>query len=297
LTSKGTRRKHPIFALEPASPGAPRIGVEWLDRGHAMALSGPHGHQFLAITYFERGGGLQRIGSQEWDVRAGDLFLIAPGETHEADELGEAQGWMVQFSADAIEPGGDPTTFLSWQSNPLLYPFVRPSGGEVARFEVPEDRRPEWSRRLRSMLRELREKDPGFREALRAHLALILVDVGRLAHDVVGRMRLGEQPVLAEIFRFIEDHYAEPISTKDVARAANLSSGYLTTLVRRSTGRTVLEWISERRMAEARRLLVETEESVERIGALVGYEDPTYFARRFRIAHKATPAAWRNANR
>ena len=232
MTSKRTRRKHPIFALEPASPGAPRIGVEWLDRGHAMALSGPHGHQFLAITYFERGGGFQRIGSQAWDVRAGDVFLIAPGETHEADELGEAQGWMVQFSADAIEPGGDPTAFLSWQSNPLLYPFVRPSGGKVTRFEVPADRRPEWSRRLRSMARELREKDPGFREALRAHLALILVDVGRLAQDVVGQLRLGEQPVLAEIFRFIEDHYAEPISTKDVARAANLSSGYLTTLVR-----------------------------------------------------------------
>jgi len=262
-----------------------------------MALSGPHGHRFLALTYFERGGGRQRIGSQAWRVREGDLFVIAPGETHEAGELGEAGGWMVQFSADAIEPGGDPTAFLSWHSNPLLYPFVRPSGGEVARFEVPAEQRPEWSRRLRAMARELREKNPGFREALRAHLTLILVDVGRLARDVVGQMRLGKQPVLAAVFQFIEDHYAEPISTKDVARAANLSSGYLTTLVRRRTGRTVLEWIVERRMAEARHLLVETEDSVERIGARVGYEDPTYFARRFRNTHKATPASWRNANR
>ncbi|HEX5849096.1 MAG TPA: AraC family transcriptional regulator [Rubrobacter sp.] len=297
MASGGTRRKHPMFALEPASSDAPRIGVEWLDRGHEMALSGPHGHRFLALTYFERGGGRQRIGSQLWDVSAGDFFVIAPGETHEAGELGEAQGWMVQFLADAIEPGGDPGALLSWQSNPLLYPFVRPSGGEVARFKVPAERRSEWSRRLRSMRAELRDRSPGFREALRAHLALILVDVGRLAQDVVGQMRLGDQPVLAEIFRFIEDRYAEPISTKDVARAVNLSSGYLTTLVRRRTGRTVLEWIVERRMAEARRLILETDESIERIGARVGYEDPTYFARRFRSAHKATPAAWRNANR
>ena len=84
MTGKGTRRKHPIFALEPASPGAPRIGVEWLDRGHAMAQSGPHGHQFLAVTYFERSGGSQRIGSRAWEVGEGDVFLIAPGETHEA---------------------------------------------------------------------------------------------------------------------------------------------------------------------------------------------------------------------
>jgi transcriptional regulator GlxA family with amidase domain len=41
----------------------------------------------------------------------------------------------------------------------------------------------------------------------------------------------------------------------------------------------VEEWISERRNAEARRLLVETHEGVENIGTLVGYDDPTFSAR------------------
>jgi AraC-like DNA-binding protein len=286
-----------MFALEPAATGAPRVCVEWLDRDHAMALSGPHGHQFLSLVYFEQGGGRQRVGSQEWEVCAGDLFLISPGETHDASRLGDAAGWMVEFSADVIEPAGDTTAFLSWHTNPLLYPFVRSSGAEVARFEVRAEDRAEWSRRLRFMDSELREKGPGYREAVSAYLTLALVDIARLAQDVVGQLRVQEQPVLAGVFGFIEDHYAEPISLKDVARAANLSSGYLTTLVRRQTGRTVLEWIAERRMAEARRLLVETDESVERIGARVGYDDPAYFARRFRSTHKATPASWRNANR
>jgi AraC-like DNA-binding protein len=144
---------------------------------------------------------------------------------------------------------------------------------------------------------ELRSEAPGYREAIRAHLTLILVEVARLAQDIVGQLRVQQQPVLAGVFGFIEDRYAEPISLKDVARAASLSSGYLTTLVRRQTGRTVLEWIQERRMAEARRLLMETDESVEGIGTRVGYDDPTYFIRRFRSAHKATPASWRSANR
>lgn len=295
--SRGTTRKHPVFELEPAAPDAPRVELEWLDRDHEMAHSGPHGHQFLALTYFERGGGRQRIGSQDWDVFAGDLFVISPGETHDASGLGDAEGWLVEFSPDVIEPAGDATAFLSWRANPLLYPFVRHSGAAVVRFEVPAEDRPEWSRRLRKMDSELRTKGSGYREAVGAYLTLILVDVARLARDVVGQLRVQEQPVLAEVFEFIEVHYAEPISLKDVARAANLSSGYLTTLVRRRTGRTVLEWIQERRMAEARRLLVQTDESVERIGARVGYDDPAYFARRFRSTNKATPASWRNANR
>lgn len=286
-----------MFALEPAATDAPRVCVEWLDRNHEMALSGPHGHQFLSLVYFERGGERQRVGSQDRDLSTGDLFLIAPGETHDASRLGDAAGWMVEFSADVIEPAGDTTAFLSWHTNPLLYPFVRPSGGEVARFEVPVEDCPKWSQRLRSMDSELREKAPGYREAVLAYLTLTLVDIARLAQDVVEGLRVQEQPVLAGVFQFMEDHYAEPISLKDVARAVNLSSGYLTTLVRRQTGRTVLEWIQERRMAEARHLLLETDESVERIGARVGYDDPAYFARRFRSAHKSTPASWRAANR
>lgn len=286
-----------MFVLEPAAPDAPRVCVEWLDRDHAMAHAGPHGHQFLALIYFERGGGRQRIGSHDWEVAGGDTFVISPGETHDASGLGDAEGWMVEFSTDAIGLADDATAFLSWRANPLLYPFVRSSGGEVARFKAPADDRPEWSRRLRSMDSELRAKGPGYREAVQAYLTLILVDVARLAQDIVGQLRVQEQPVLAGVFQFIEDHYAEPISLKEVARAANLSTGYLTTLVRRRTGRTVLEWIQERRMAEARRLLVQTDESVERVGARVGYEDPAYFARRFRSAHKTTPASWRNANR
>lgn len=50
-------------------------------------------------------------------------------------------------------------------------------------------------------------------------------------------------------------------------------------------------------MAKARSLLAQTDESVERVGARVGYDDPAYFARRFRSTHKVTLASWRNANR
>jgi AraC family transcriptional regulator, transcriptional activator of pobA len=57
-----------------------------------------------------------------------------------------------------------------------------------------------------------------------------------------------DEPLLAEVFGFIEERYRERVSLKDVARAVSLSRGHLTTLVRRKTGQ---EWIVERRMVEA----------------------------------------------
>ena len=77
----------------------------------------------------------------------------------------------------------------------------------------------------------------------------------------------------------------------------SLTPGHLTTVVRRKTGRTVLEWIAERRLAEARRLLVQTDLAVEEVGRRVGYGDAGYFGRAFRRAHGATPLGWRRAGR
>jgi AraC family transcriptional activator of pobA len=231
-------------------------------------------------------------------VSAGDLFLIAPGQVHDVADIGEARGWAVEFSADAIGEPGSHTALLSWYANPLLYPFVGPAGEkQVHRFSVPEADQPEWSRHLKALGDELEARRVGHQEAARAHLTLILVEVARLAEDVVEGMHARNDPVLAEVFAYIEKHYAKPISLKEVAATVNLSPGHLTTVIRERTGRTVVGWIAERRMAEARRLLLETDESVENVGARVGYDDPTYFARRFRRAYGTTPAVWRRANR
>lgn len=79
--------------------------------------------------------------------------------------------------------------------------------------------------------------------------------------------------------------------------AVGLTPGHLTTVVGRRTGRTVQQWITERRLREARRLLADTDLTVAEVARRVGYRDGGYFVRRFRTAHGVTPAAWRRAGR
>jgi AraC-like DNA-binding protein len=55
----------------------------------------------------------------------------------------------------------------------------------------------------------------------------------------------------------------------------------------------VQQWLTERRMQEARRLLTETDLTVAAIAHRVGYLDVSYFIRRFRAEHQITPALWR----
>lgn len=103
-------------------------------------------------------------------------------------------------------------------------------------------------------------------------------------------------PKLAQVFRFIEAHYHQPISLTDVAQAVGYSPAYLTHLMQTQTGRTVKRWIAERRMAQARLLLTTTAQSVGQIAEAVGYTDTSYFIRQFRQTHQASPQAWRNSS-
>lgn len=102
---------------------------------------------------------------------------------------------------------------------------------------------------------------------------------------------------LTKVFDFIEAHYQEAIGLFEVAQFAGYSPAYLTDLVRRQTGRPLHDWIIERRMTEACRLLQETNDSASRIAELTGYQTTGYFFRQFRQRYGTTPQAWRAAQR
>jgi AraC family transcriptional regulator len=104
-------------------------------------------------------------------------------------------------------------------------------------------------------------------------------------------------PRLREVFNFIELNYHQFISLKEVARAVGYSSAYLTDLVRRLTGKTVNNWIFERRIVEAGKLLLETNYSIKEIALKLGYQDISYFHRQFRDYYKYTPRTWREMRR
>ncbi|MBV8886051.1 MAG: response regulator [Chroococcidiopsidaceae cyanobacterium CP_BM_RX_35] len=101
---------------------------------------------------------------------------------------------------------------------------------------------------------------------------------------------------LSEVFNFIEANYHQSITISDVAQAVGYSPAYLTNSVGNQTGKTLHCWIIERRMAEARSLLLETKQPVKQIAARVGYQNACHFSRHFRQLHGITPQDWRRTH-
>jgi len=286
----------PVFPFVPIDSDTPRIRSKRIEQigslnQHADVV---HAHHFPQIIYCEQGGGVHRLGDRQWETRAGDLFLIAPYEVHDASHL-EAERWVLQFTVDAIASYSE-GSFFSWHRNPLLLPFLHSAEGGLNYFNVAEHKRAALAHYLHASETELRLKQIGYREAARSFLTLILVAIVRDIAENYGHS-FQEHPLLVAVFEDIEAHFSEPISLVDAARFVGKSPAYLTTIVRRLTGRTVLEWITERRMAEARSLLLQTNEPLTSICSHIGYRDANFFIRLFHRIYDVTPGEWRRANR
>ncbi|MEV6710559.1 AraC family transcriptional regulator [Lentzea sp. NPDC051208] len=298
-------QRTPLQGDEPAQyawrPAPGELSVAVVPLGHGEEFDGAHeahSHDFPGIAYFETAGGVVRHGRQTRQVEAGDLFVIAPGDVMgqaRSDDLLGARGWGVFFTADALGPE-TPGAHLAWRTHPLLFPFVHGRATGALRLKVPQEQRAGWTARIEALHDELRHRGDGYREAVPAHLTLLLVGVSRLAADVVGDLRENAEPLLAEVFDVIERRYPEQLSLREVAAAVSISPGHLTSTVRRRTGRTVQEWITERRMVQARRLLAVTDLPVGDIGRQVGFSDAGYFARTFGKLHGMSPTRWRQFN-
>lgn len=89
--------------------------------------------------------------------------------------------------------------------------------------------------------------------------------------------------VLKEAKDYLEANFASPdLSLNSAAAAVGVSGPYLSTVFSKESGKTFVEFLTQRRMEEACRLLEGTSCHTQEIAAAVGYRDPHYFSYVFR---------------
>lgn len=106
----------------------------------------------------------------------------------------------------------------------------------------------------------------------------------------------GEQKMssLESIIRYTDDHYTEDISVNGLADQFGLTPNYLSAQFKRETGMKFTDYVTGLRLAQAKKLLVESPLQVKQIASRVGYYTTSHFIKAFVRREEMTPLEYRN---
>ena len=250
-----------------------------------------HRHEFYELVYIDHGVALHSHEGQIQILTAGDLFLVLPGEVHSYISTHQTGLYNCLFKAEAfigMEADIAALGELSW----LLKGRER---SQADRVHASMAQRQQIVLILEQIDWEKSNQPIGW------HLKckLLLMDFFVLYARLLGNHRQKTQETGANFRQvlkavaYIEQHYKQDITVEEMARAAGLSTGYLSRQFRYFLGTSPSEYARSFRMAKAAELLRNEQHSVAAVARDLGFHDTGLFSRQFRMVTGLSPTGYR----
>lgn len=276
----------------------PDFGIH--DERRVTRIAQAHRHEYFQIQVNLAGRTQQHIGARVRPLAPGSLGFVLPYRVHQVPHPPGSRFFVINFRQHFLRPDLE-TDPLDLEDVPLdrvpeLAPFLfqefmdfRLAGKDLALARAACTRMVEENakRRFCSL------------EVIRAELLLLLALVCRRHEAAILRLaagqaqRRGRREALSRVIRYVRGNLARRMSLADAAAAADLSPNYLAHLIKKETGRTFIDLVTERRMEKAQELLAHTTLRIAEVAAATGFEDEAYFARRFRLCFRIAPRDYR----
>lgn len=285
------------YTLAERSMG-PDFGIH--DEKRATRIEQPHRHEYFQVQVNLAGRARHHIGAAERLLAPGILSFVLPYRVHRVPHPPGSRFFVINFQQRFLRPDleVDPLDLedVPLDRAPELAPFLfqefmdfRLAGRdlEAARAACLRMAAENARRRLCSAA------------AIRGELLLLLALVCRRHEAAIQRLaaaqaqRKGRRDALSRVIRHVRANLARRLSLAGAAAAADLSPNYLAHLIKKETGRTFTDLVTERRMEKAQELLAHTTLRVGEVAEAVGFEDEAYFSRRFRQCFRLAPREFR----
>jgi AraC-like DNA-binding protein len=139
----------------------------------------------------------------------------------------------------------------------------------------------QFGNRLRTLLELMRSaaEEPDYPDKL--YLALVLHYI-KSAYQAQSSNTRPQNDTVERICTYLSENYTQKLTLSEVAAQFYLSPYYLSRLFRRVTGQSIVDYINNRRIEAAQRLLEETDLSINDVAEQTGFSTAAHFRRVFR---------------
>lgn len=179
---------------------------------------------------------------------------------------------------------------------PSLVPFAPSMGHDMNRVKLLRlDPEGPVGQLLEAIQREGDLLGPAWQEAMRHYFQLFLMECARhvLASRPAPRDTSRREPPIHGIRQYLDENFQRPITLEMLAAEFDLSRPYLCRLFRREVGRTIVQYLHQRRVEHAMALLDTTNRRVVDIAMESGFTDLSHFNTVFRKLVGMSPGDFR----
>jgi len=257
-----------------------------LKRKNNYDSSRHHRHAYYEVFFFINGGGTHEIDFEIFPIKSNALHFVSPGQIHLVKRAVNSNGYVLLFSREFYHLGISKTDILydmPFLNNNTKKPIVNLASPEIDFFKNMFEKTGE----------EYSSSHADKEEILRSFLNIILIRAKRLFNDT-GTNTPHSAHELVDKFRIaVEKNFMHLHKVSGYAEMLCISAGHLNDVISKVSGKSASDFIHERLMLEAKRLLLHSDETISGIAYILHFEDASYFTRFFHNQMGITPGEFR----
>jgi len=210
------------------------------------------------------------IDLQQYEAANDEMIFVMPHQVHKAPAVGHG--------ANFIKLGFDESCLSLL---PKQYPFlINPLNHQKLSFEPSAALR---VKAIFAILLDLLKRWNTDRELILAHLNSLLTEINAAYFRIQPTPATDKLSTFIAFKAFIEDNFTNHSSVSRIARELGTNTNGLYQVVKRHSGLSPKEFITNRLMLEARRRIYYAESSsIKELAYELGFNDPEYFSRLFK---------------
>ncbi|MCM3782368.1 AraC family transcriptional regulator [Neobacillus mesonae] len=250
-----------------------------------------HLHDLYELVYIHEGKGTFFIDHALYDKEPGDLFLI-PGNTVHRSFPSPSE--PIVSTAIFFAPSLVQTYSLNDGYEPLKC-FEIVDKMKQYKVVLPEPIKIRIEATIHVMQNELVEKNSGYRHALWLQLQNLLLELYRhpFANEAsTPTTGFGPQWIQSSL----QDINRNPVQCgglSELAAKACVSPGHFSRVFKQLTGMNVTDYVNSKRLVQAKELLISTDDTIETIAQVCGFQGMRHFYQVFKKLTGVTPKTYR----
>ncbi|WP_310604270.1 AraC family transcriptional regulator [Anaerosporobacter sp.] len=266
----------------------------FIQYGHHSGDFFMHVHKdFTELVIVIEGTAIHAVGEESYEIKKGDIFVIGKNTAHGFKNSKNFRLCNIMFRPELMfSEEYDIKKSKGFHALFVLEPYITKEYVFQSKLRLNFAEYEKVSIMLDEMMYEYRVRQEGWQEMLNACFMRLVIYLSR-AYKLPERVDAHDLIYIANAVSYIENHFIEALTVKQLAEMAYLSERHFSRVFSSTYHISPMQYVIKLRLHYASLLLRNTSTSIMDISVQSGFSDSNYFARQFKKIYNCSPSEYR----